>query len=530
MKHNKTRILFLLVAFAAIAALLPVNPASAGTASLKLVDASASLTQTSDTGWTLEKTGSVDQANSTVTWDVTATEGATIEGLLVLNGTFTVTNTGSGDATIGNIVVNLQERINNTWVTVSSNVADATDGDAATTANIHAAASSENESTFTENSASGSLNFMDATNNTLFSLVPQVLIGAGETRTLLFSSEFNNNDAAHMLTPGTKVRAEIIVSFGNATQSGNSTADVDINGNGQLDADEARVRSVPSRLTVTVPAPVNGNGTVTLSDTLADIVTTGTASISNISINLGATSGTVTGTVAGSVTNCAHLTSSGQTVNSGGFTFPIVDGVDLQACSTVNVAGTPPSCTPGAPGCGWDPSDMETASQTAWGDSTSSAGATLISTFNSLYPTDLVVGGTNALRFTDASAVFVYLPAAGSAGVLTSTIVNPITTSAGEFGGQVTALRLNVDHSSQFGNAVSLASLTICGLATLPTMNGQTVGQFLTTANQILGGGSASISASQATALARFINTAFVSGSPSDFAQTSLVAGNCTAN
>ena len=37
--------------------------------------------------------------------------------------------------------------------------------------------------------ASGSLNFMDATNNTLFSLVPQQMIGAGQTRTLLFTAE-----------------------------------------------------------------------------------------------------------------------------------------------------------------------------------------------------------------------------------------------------------------------------------------------------------------------------------------------------
>jgi hypothetical protein len=114
MKHNKTRILFLLFAFAAIAALIPVNPASAATASLKLVNASANLTQTSDTEWTLEKTGEVNEADSTVTWDVTAMEGATVEGLLVINGQMTVTNSGSGDATLGNIVVNLQDRINNT--------------------------------------------------------------------------------------------------------------------------------------------------------------------------------------------------------------------------------------------------------------------------------------------------------------------------------------------------------------------------------------------------------------------------------
>jgi hypothetical protein len=170
---------------------------------------------------------------------------------------------------------------------------------------------------------------------------------------------------------------------------------------------------------------------------------------------------------------------------------------------------------------------METYSQATWGDSSSAAGATLISTFNSFYPGDLVVGGTKQLRFTDSSTVFSYLPATGSPGALTNSIVDPITTSAGDFGGEVTALKLNIEHSSQFGNAVPLASLTICALATLPTMNGQTVAQFLAVANHILGGGSATISAGQASALARFINLAFEAGAPSTFAQENLVAGNC---
>ena len=52
-----------------------------------------------------------------------------------------VTNTGSGPATIGHIVVNLQKRQGNSWVTKSSDVANAAQGDAATTAKIDAAAS-----------------------------------------------------------------------------------------------------------------------------------------------------------------------------------------------------------------------------------------------------------------------------------------------------------------------------------------------------------------------------------------------------
>jgi hypothetical protein len=176
---------------------------------------------------------------------------------------------------------------------------------------------------------------------------------------------------------------------------------------------------------------------------------------------------------------------------------------------------------------GWETGDLTTASQTEWGDPPTAATALLNSTFSALYPLDLVVGTPNQLRFEHQSAVYFYLPAGGAAGVLASTIVDPTSTSAGEFGGEATALRLNADHSTHFDSAVPLAGLTICGLATLPAMNGNTIGQFLDTANHILGGGSTSITAGQASALARFINLAFVSGTPSTFAQASLFDGAC---
>ena len=502
-----------------------------GRAALTL-SASASILQTGDVGWTLDKSGSL--SGNTVTWTITATEIATTSGLLLLEGLLTVTNTGDGPAPIGNIVVNLQKRVSNMWVTKSSNVADATNGEAATTASIHPQASSEGLASFTENGASGTLNFMDATNNTVFSLVPQVMIGAGETRSLRFSAEFNNNNAALQLTPGTPIRAEVIVSFGNATANGNSTANVDINGNGTIDADEGRIRSVPSRLTLTVPAPVNGNGSVTLTDTADDISATGDVTFSNVVINLGATTGTVTanvsgGTNGGSITNCAHLTGNDQNVSSGGLSFPIVNGVDLQACSTVTVAGSP-TCTPGAPGCGWELYDMQTAPQAAWGDGASIAGSLLSSNFDGFYPADLVAGGTNTLRFTSAAAVHAYLPAAGTPAGLTLSLQDPITTSSGELGGEVLGLKLNVDFSALLGNAVALGDLRICNFASVPVLNGQTVTQFLATANHVLGGGSASIGPTAAAAVARFINGAFTNGVPSTFAENNLVAGNCPSN
>lgn len=522
---------------AVLASTVLASTAPASTAAVELIDASATLSQTGTTAWTLAKTGALN--GSAVTWQIVATETTTVAGQLIVSGQMTVTNTGNGPATIGNIVVNLQKRQGNSWVTKSSDVANATDGDAATTANIHAAASSENKSTFSENGASGALEFMDATNNTLFSLVPQVLIGAGQTRSLLFSASFDNNNAALNLTPGTQIRAEVIVTFGNATASGNSTANVDINGNGTLDADEARVRSVPSRLTLTVPAPVNGNGTVTLSDTLADITKTGDVTFSNVQFNLGATSGTVTATVSGganggSITNCAHLTSTGQTTTVGGSTFTLGAPLNLQDCSTINVDGTP-TCTPGTAGCGWQPGDLVTFDQVQWGTPGSTAGNLMSTKFGAIYLSSagvLEVGvagtGGQSIRFTGGASVLAYLPASGPPQTLTNDVSDPTATSSGVFGGEVTALAVNVDFSAGglLGGSVTtdFGDLSICGATGLSNM---TVSSFLALAENTLGGANTGLTPTQLLSLVQQVNAAFQDGTPSTFAQDHLIIGAC---
>ena len=386
---------------------------------------------------------------------VTATKGQTVSGRLVVNGTMTVTNTGNGGATIGNIIANLQTKSGNNWITRSTDVADATNDDAATSAKVVASASSENKSSFTENSASGSLLFMDASTNTVFSLVPQVIIAPGATKTLLFTASYNNNILG--LSTGTQIRTEIIVSFGNAAQ--NQAPNIDINGNGVIDADEARVAQRANAPGASVPESTPGNSTVTLTDTIDDITTNGTVTFTNPVFNLGATSGTVRvnyngGASGGTITNCAHLTSQSTMVNSGGFNFPNVVGVNLTACST-EVIG-PHACTPGAPGCGWEDGDMTTWSR--------SRGVTchpattpprcfcrelrqrLCRVGRSL-EVGLVGAAGFSMVFFDAFSVLSYLPAVGPAAALNADLVNPTSSSSGEFGGNVLALRLNVDFS-----------------------------------------------------------------------------------
>lgn len=72
------------------------------------LESRSDLLQTSDTAWTLTKTSAVDTGAKTVTWTINATKGATTGGKLTADGYLDVFNLGTGPATLGNIVVNLQ--------------------------------------------------------------------------------------------------------------------------------------------------------------------------------------------------------------------------------------------------------------------------------------------------------------------------------------------------------------------------------------------------------------------------------------
>ena len=511
------------------------SSADQGRAAVTLSAASAALTQTSDTTWTLSKTGAVNAASSTVTWTVAAAEGATRSGLLIVNGVMTVTNSGAGGATIGNIVVNLQTRGGNRWVTRSSVVADATH-DAAATAHIHAQASSEGLSTFTENTASGRLLFTDAATNSAFALVPQVTIAPGAAVSLRFSATFDNNVLG--LPIGAAARAEVIVTFGNSGPSGASSQNIDINGNGLIDADEDWVRSVPARFGLTVPAQQPSNSMVTLTDTVQDITTMGTVTFSNPVISLGPTGGMVTvaydgGASGGTITNCAHLTGTGQTVTTGGFTFPNVAGVNLTACDT-QVIG-PHTCSPGTPGCGWEDGDMVTYNQDSWGTLGTTASNLLVNSFFSVYPNGVEIGivgaGGNSAIFNTPEAILDYQPTSGTPDPLDNDLQDPMSTSSGSFGGNVLALQLDVDFSDAnklSGSAgLKFGDLRVCGLTATPTLNNLTVRQVLAFLNQALGDEVGTYDYEALSILAQDLTQSFESGSPSLFAQQRLFSTPC---
>ncbi|TPW11373.1 MAG: conserved repeat protein, partial [Acidimicrobiaceae bacterium] len=158
------------------------------------------------------------------------------------------------------------------------------------------------------------------------------------------------------------------------------------------------------------------------------------------------------------------------------FTYTIGDGQGGTATATVTVTITKPTCT--------TTDGYLTYSQGGWGGN-GAPGQFLAAKFGQVYPSGyVIIGGNQTLKFTSANAVKVFLPAGGTAAVLTSSAVNPTSSSAGVFAGQLLAMRLAVDFSA--------AGATQAGLGDLVMLSGpfagSTVNQILAVANAVIGG------------------------------------------
>lgn len=179
----------------------------------------------------------------------------------------------------------------------------------------------------------------------------------------------------------------------------------------------------------------------------------------------------------------------------------------------------------------FNPGDYCTYSQGGWGAPpiAGNAGQILAKNFDGVYPTGVFVGsqavGEFPMRFTSSSAIDAYLPAAGVSGALNANLLNPITTSSGVFGGQVLALRLNVDFNEAHlisGTQGSISGLILTHTGT--SLDGQTITQVLAQMNTALGGGALPSGFTYAllNTLAANLDLAFDRCLPSDWAQTHL--------
>jgi hypothetical protein len=211
--------------------------------------------------------------------------------------------------------------------------------------------------------------------------------------------------------------------------------------------------------------------------------------------------------------------------------------VDLGDVARFGLVEESPPCTPGTAGCGWKTGEVITYSQNQWGEASTPAGALLAAHYNSLYAATggvLAVGligtGGFSMAFQSVGPIFAYLPAIGAVGALDADLVDPTTTSSGSFGGEVLALQLNIDFADaghmDGSTGLHVGDLTICNTP-LFFVNGTTVRTFAGFANSALGGGSAPHSITVLNDIAFFVNSAFIGGSPSRFAQNNLFNGAC---
>jgi hypothetical protein len=102
----------------------------------------------------------------------------------------------------------------------------------------------------------------------------------------------------------------------------------------------------------------------------------------------------------------------------------------------------------------WSAGAVVTYNQSEWGDSTTAGGMLLNSNYDSVYASagdEFVIGSRTPgffMVFTNEVNLDDFLPASGAPGPLDADLSNPSTSSAGVFGGEVAAMKLNLDFSN----------------------------------------------------------------------------------
>jgi len=183
----------------------------------------------------------------------------------------------------------------------------------------------------------------------------------------------------------------------------------------------------------------------------------------------------------------------------------------------------------------WQVGDETTYGQGIWGGVPGvDPGATLlVADFNTVYASKggVVVGSPSnfTMIFTDTTHILAYQPSIGPYAALDSSVLNPISTSAGAFGGDVLGLEFNVDFSDAgflpAASGIPFGNLLLEGFSTtLPQLDGLTVRQFLGDMNTLLSGGSSIVSIDDLGTILSSLNASFSDGMPQQFAQDHLVA------
>jgi hypothetical protein len=183
--------------------------------------------------------------------------------------------------------------------------------------------------------------------------------------------------------------------------------------------------------------------------------------------------------------------------------------------------------------------------QADWGDDPNAypAAELLVANYDTVYASGLfVVGATDnigfAMVFTGVDALREYLPSAGTPAPLGGDYLNPGSTPSGVFGGEVAALKLNIDFSDAGllpGNLnVHFGDLVLEGFGRTKSgpsgLNGLTVRQFSAFVNTALGGGAfnqyGSYTIANLDSITQSINGSFFGDVPGQFATDHLAVAS----
>jgi hypothetical protein len=451
------------------------------------------------TSWGLSKIGE-QNGNGLISFTAKVREGATRQ-ILSESYTLSLTNSGSAPAYIGNIVVNLQTKASGTkYDTIASTVADRAERQTVPTC----------MGSYSNSPAAIAINIIDAESNDIVALTSAAEINPGETKILRITTQFDS--AALRLAPGQQIRKEVLTTFENAGPRGKGEASclIDADGNGSAD----NSRTIASRISTTVPALVFVNQSVTFDDFISaypdpNIVVMG--SFSSFTSARGVTGpDQMNQTISASGEGREHdFVFESQAIcntanRDGGSTF-VENTALLSGDNDEHISGSPAvaqigfNCPP-LPITRIHPEvgEYTTFTQGGWGapPSGNNAGQLLASHFSSVYPRGVEIGipgdAGYSILFTHPEIIGRpapnYLPAGGSANALTTDLVDPTSSSAGVFGGQVLAFQLNHDFSTAGITSRRLGELILCETGT--SLDGSTVSQILAVANSALGGSS----------------------------------------
>jgi hypothetical protein len=203
------------------------------------------------------------------------------------------------------------------------------------------------------------------------------------------------------------------------------------------------------------------------------------------------------------------------------------------------VVGLWPRVAGAQPAGHWRDFQVFTFNQVDWGIRGTSADGLFSTNALDVYGSDTLefgLPGTSgfSILFTAAILMRDFLPQVGTPGPLTADLIDPQTSPSGPFGGDVVALRINIDFSDagvlQGITPLRFGDLRLCnlGLGGTAQLNGLSVRDVLPIANTLLGGGTVTaLTIADIAPLIADLNSSFGGGFVSSFAQDHLVRGAC---